>query len=64
MILENPQELIFQSTLLSNELKNIAKKIFNNERITFDDGVYLFEHANLSYLGTLANFVREKKNQN
>ena len=64
MILENPQELILQSTLLSNELKNIAKKIFNNERITFDDGVYLFEHANLSYLGTLANFVREKKNQN
>ena len=64
MILENPQELIFQSTLLSNELKNIAKKIFNNERITFDDGVYLFENANLSYLGALANFVREKKNQN
>ena len=61
MILENPEELILQSTQLSNELKNIAKKVFKGERISFDEGVYLFEHANLSYLGTLANYVREKR---
>lgn len=64
MISENPQELVLQSSLLSNELKNIAKKVFNGERISFDEGVYLFEHADLSYLGTLANVVRERKNQN
>jgi aminodeoxyfutalosine synthase len=64
MILESPQELILQSTQLSNELKNIAKKIFKGERISFDEGLYLFEHAELSYLGTLANYVREKKNKN
>ena len=29
MILESPEELILQSTQLSNELKNIAKKVFN-----------------------------------
>ena len=64
MILESPQELILQSTQLSNELKNIAKKIFKGERISFDEGLYLFERAELSYLGTLANYVREKKNKN
>ena len=64
MIIENPKELVLQSTLLNSELKNIATKVFNSERITFDEGVYLFEHASLSYLGTLANYVREKKNQN
>ena len=50
MILESPEELILQSTQLSNELKNIAKKTFKGERISFDEGVYLFEHAELSYL--------------
>jgi aminodeoxyfutalosine synthase len=64
MILHNPQDLILQSSQLSNELKQIASKVFNGERISFDEGVYLFKHANLSYLGTLANFVREKKNKN
>jgi aminodeoxyfutalosine synthase len=64
MILETTEELILQSTQLTAELKSIAKKIFKGERISFDDGVYLFEHAELSYLGTLANYVREKKNKN
>ncbi|MES2133015.1 MAG: radical SAM protein, partial [Bacteroidota bacterium] len=62
--MENPQEVILDSQLVSTELKNIAQKVFHGERISFDEGVYLFEHANLSYLGTLANFVREKKNKN
>lgn len=62
--MENPSEVILQSTQLSQELKHIAQKVFNGERISFDDGVYLYEHANLSYLGTLANYVREKKNGN
>ncbi len=58
------ENIIFQSTQLSPELKQIAEKVYKSERITFDEGVYLYEHANLSYLGTLANFVREKKNSN
>lgn len=48
----------------SSELKTIATKVLNNQRLSFDDGVYLFKHANLSYLATLANFVREQKNGN
>jgi aminodeoxyfutalosine synthase len=43
------------------ELQQIAKKIINKERISFDDGVMLFEKGSLSWLGTLANFVREQK---
>ncbi len=58
------ENIISQSTQLTPELKHIANKVYTGERISFDEGVYLYEHANLSYLGTLANFVREKKNKN
>jgi aminodeoxyfutalosine synthase len=43
------------------ELQQIAKKIINKERISFEDGVALFEKGSLSWLGTLANYVREQK---
>ncbi len=43
------------------ELQRIANKIINQERILFDEGVTLFEKGSLSWLGTLANFVREQK---
>lgn len=43
-------------------LADIAEKVFNKKRITPEEGLYLFEHASLGYLGTLANFIREKKN--
>ncbi|MDP1800198.1 MAG: aminofutalosine synthase MqnE [Bacteroidota bacterium] len=59
----NPQSLL-NSSLYSDPLKAIAKKIFNNERITFEDGVLLYKEAELGFLGTLANYIREKKNGN
>ena len=43
------------------DLQRIGNKILNSERISFDDGVLLFEKGSLSYLGALANYVREKK---
>ena len=43
------------------ELKNIAEKIASNTRISFDEGVVLFEKGSLPFLGALANFVREQK---
>ncbi len=46
------------------ELEIIGHKILNNERIAFDEGVLLFEKAPLSYVGALANFVRESKHGN
>jgi aminodeoxyfutalosine synthase len=46
------------------ELQQIANKIINKDRISFDDGVLLFEKGSLSWLGTLANYVREQKHGN
>jgi len=42
-------------------LQMIGQKVLRNERISFDDGVLLFEEAPLSYVGALANYVREAK---
>lgn len=56
-------ELLIQADT-SPELKAIANKVFNGQRITFNEGVTLYEKAELGFLGTLANFVREKKNKN
>jgi len=47
-----------------DELKYIGKKILNNQRINFDEGVLLFEKAPLPYAGALANHVREKLHGN
>lgn len=46
---------------LSPELRNIATKVSNNERITPEEGLLLFEKADLGYLGVLANHIRERK---
>lgn len=43
------------------QLTDIGEKILRRERITFKDGVALFEKGSLSYLGALANWVREQK---
>jgi aminodeoxyfutalosine synthase len=61
--MDSPMSL---SVLLNNprlqpELKAIAQKVYHNERISFDDGVLLFEKGELSYLGTLSNFIRERR---
>ena len=42
-------------------LKKIAEKVYHNERASFDEGIMLFEKGSLSFLGALANYVREKK---
>src|SRR6476620_12468936 len=60
---QNIQPVLLNSGI-SKELKNIAEKVYNSERITFDEGVLLYEKGELGYLGSLANFVREQKNGN
>lgn len=59
----NSQSLLLDSAI-SAELKNIAKKVFANERITFEEGVLLYKKAEVGYLGVLANYIREKINGN
>ncbi len=49
---------------VSKDLKLIAEKVLNKERITFDEGVTLYQKGDLGLLGGLANFVREQKNYN
>ncbi|MBS1637934.1 MAG: aminofutalosine synthase MqnE [Bacteroidetes bacterium] len=62
MIATQNLEEIMDSAHLSTDLKHIAQKVMNAERISFDEGVHLFEHGELGYLGALANHIREKKN--
>ena len=42
-----------------NQLQKIGQKIIHNERISLDEGVYLFEKASLPFVGALANWKRE-----
>ena len=42
-----------------NLLQKIGNKIIHNERISFEEGVYLFEKASLPFVGSLANWKRE-----
>ena len=44
------------------ELKKIAEKVLSNHRISAEEGILLYEKAELGFLGSLANHVREKKN--
>ena len=46
------------------DLKRIGHKVVTKKRISFDDGVVLSQKGSLSYLGALANFVREEKHGN
>ncbi|GAC1529292.1 MAG: aminofutalosine synthase MqnE [Sediminibacterium sp.] len=52
---------ILVAAATDTDLKRIGQKLLNRERISFDEGVILFEKGSLSYLGALANWVREQK---
>ena len=54
-------ESILQNLNIDASLKKIAEKVLNNERISFDDGVLLYEKGELGFGGTLANYIRNKK---
>src|SRR5579875_1789019 len=43
-----------------DDLKKVGEKIINGTRLTDEDGLLLFEKGSLSYVGALANYVREK----
>lgn len=53
--------LLLNDPELTHALKAIALKVQSRERISMEEGVYLYEHADLGYLGVLANFIRESK---
>lgn len=45
-------------------LRRLEEKVQAGERLSFDEGVFLDEHADLFTLGRMANRVRERKNGN
>jgi aminodeoxyfutalosine synthase len=57
----SPQSILTNSSY-SKKLIAVAEKVFNDQRISFEEGVTLFKEAELGFLGSLANYVREKKN--
>lgn len=55
----NSIEIILKNS--NKIIQDITQKIFQKNRITNDDALYLFEHATLSTVGVLANYIREQK---
>ncbi len=56
----NKIDIFIKNSNLSNELLKIARKVKNNERISEEEGLFLYENAELSFLGVLSNYLREK----
>ncbi len=52
-------ESILASVKNDKELYKIAEKVASRERITDEEGLLLFERADVNFVGALANFVRE-----
>ncbi len=61
---EDIQNLLSAESSLPKELKKIAEKVFNQERISFEEGISLYTTAELGFVGSLANFIREQKHGN
>ncbi|MCI5055429.1 MAG: aminofutalosine synthase MqnE [Flavobacteriales bacterium] len=49
---------------LPEELQKISQKVIDNQRISPEEGIQLFECDELGFLGHLSNIVRERKNGN
>ena len=52
------------SSEIESRLATIEEKVHAEERLSFDDGLFLEEHVDVLTLGQLANTVRERKNGN
>lgn len=55
---------IINDPSLAAPLRHIAEKVYRQERITSQEGIYLYENAPLAYLGVLANYIRDQKHGN
>ncbi|HET9056890.1 MAG TPA: aminofutalosine synthase MqnE [Chitinophagaceae bacterium] len=63
MSLKETVEEIIKLSNYDIRLKEIGEKIIHNNRITEEEGLMLFEKGSLSFIGTLANYVREQKHE-
>ncbi len=55
--------MLVLETLAGNDatLKAIADKVARKERIQPEEGLYLFNHASLGFVGALANYIRTER---
>lgn len=58
---EHKLSLLLKDENLSGDLRAIARKVESSQRITVDEGILLYEKAELAYLGVLAHYIREKR---
>jgi aminodeoxyfutalosine synthase len=54
-------ETVLRDEQLPASLRSIAGKILDDRRITPEEGLVLYEEAELPFLGTLANYLRERR---
>lgn len=54
-------QTILESNGISSGVKSISEKILDGKRISIDEGLILYEQAELGLLGALANYLRENK---
>ncbi len=59
MISDISVEEIVKLSELDKDLKDIAEKVLNKKRLTEQEGVLLFEKAEVGFLGALANHVTQ-----
>lgn len=55
----DPRQIVAAAT--DRELQQIGEKILAGNRVSYEEGVVLFEKASLPFVGALANWVREQK---
>jgi aminodeoxyfutalosine synthase len=52
---------LIKSSVKDNGLIDIAEKVINGTRISTEECIYLYDHAELGYLGLLSNYIRESR---
>jgi aminodeoxyfutalosine synthase len=54
-------ESILKASEYPSHLKKIAEKAMNGERISVEEGIALYREGEVGFLGSVANFIRQKK---
>ena len=54
-------EFMLTDPNLPATMRQIGTKVMQGERITFEEGVELFEHGELAFVGAMANLIRERR---
>jgi aminodeoxyfutalosine synthase len=59
----NTATLLLNDPQLDDKSRLIAEKVINKLRISPEEGLFLFEKASLSFVGALANYIREDRHK-